>query len=77
MSNEDQTITDQNEQLLKEEQDTMLYQILTGVFAGLALILMGAMIWLLIARQSGRSQPAQSIQGGFSLGALGSLMSTE
>lgn len=53
-----------------------LFQILTGVFAGLALILMCVMIWLLVARGSGRSQPALEIQGGFSLGSLGSLMST-
>lgn len=59
------------------ESPCLLYQILTGVFGGLALILTITTIWMLVARRSGRTAPAQSIQGGFSFGALGSLMSTE
>ena len=58
------------------DKETTLYQILTGVFAGLSLILIVVTIWVLAARKSGRTQPVDSIQGGFSLGALGSLMST-
>lgn len=53
-----------------------LYQILTGVFAGLSLILMVVTIWVLVARRSGHSAPIPQIQGGFSLGSLGSMMST-
>jgi hypothetical protein len=55
---------------------TTMYQILTGVFAGLSLILMVVTIWVLVARRSGHSAPITKIQGGFSLGSLGSMMST-
>jgi len=69
-----------NEQCKKATEDVAsqntMYQILTGVFGGLALILMIVTIWVLAARKSGHSAPIPAIQGGFSLGSLGSLMST-
>ena len=63
----------------EEEQPmdtTLLFQILTGAFAGLALILLGVTIWLGMAKSTGRRAPIPELQGGFSLAALGSLMST-
>lgn len=53
-----------------------LYQVLTGVFGGLALLLAVAMVWLLAARKSGHSQPAPNIRGGFSLQSLDRLLTT-
>ena len=58
------------------QNETTLYQILTGVFAGLSLILIIVTVWVMLARSTGRQSPIQSIQGGFSLGSLGSMMST-
>lgn len=59
-----------------EPQPAMIWQILTGVFSGLSLILLGVLLWVSISRSSGRSKPAPDIRGGFSLGSLGALMST-
>lgn len=56
--------------------DPMMYQILTGIFAGLSLILIVVTVWMMIARRTGRSAPIPQIQGGFSLGSLGAMMST-
>lgn len=58
------------------QSQQLMYQILTGIFAGLSLIMLIVTIWVLVARRSGRSAPIPSIQGGFSLGSLGSMMST-
>ena len=71
-----EAVNDADQALEDAAAQTTLYQILTGVFAGLALILVIVTIWVLAARRSGHSAPIQSIQGGFSLGSLGSLMST-
>lgn len=57
--------------------DTDLYQVLTGIFGGLALLLAVGMIWLLAARKSGHSQPAPKIRGGFSLQSLDRLLTTQ
>ncbi len=71
------TATTPNVDASGNEVDTLtMYQILTGVLGGLALILMITTLWLIVARKSGHVAPAPSIQGGFSLGNLGSLMST-
>jgi hypothetical protein len=58
------------------ESQRMMYQIFTGIFAGLSLILLIVTIWVLAARRSGHSAPIPAIQGGFSFGSLGSMMST-
>lgn len=65
-----------DEQPEEQPKETLMYQILTGVFAGLSLILIIVTIWVMVARRSGRQGPAPAIQGGFALGDLGELMST-